>query len=120
MTLLFLVLAGCGAGRPTAAPGTPEWLAQCSPKWDDGCPSERQRAAVAEERQALLTLQDRARFELQCAGATATVLEHHTSGPARLVGVSGCDRQAIYERRLRRDGWTGKRTTRNTKWERRQ
>jgi hypothetical protein len=117
---VVIVVVGCGARQPEPPHNSAEWLAQCSPQFDEGCPTEREREAAAAERDNIDLLLTRARFDLQCPEATAQVLEMHTSGPATLVGAAGCGRQAQYERRLRHDGWRGGHTTRNTKWERRQ
>ena len=81
-------------------------------------PSSEELRAMEEERKSLETLLQRGRFELQCPEATAQVLERYQDGPATLVGIEGCGRQAIYERRLRYSYHTRSRTTRNTKWER--
>jgi hypothetical protein len=115
-------LIACAHSRELKAkPGSKEWLDQCSPKWDEGCPTRLERAEAANDQTSLDQLQSRARYELQCPDATMTILERHHHGPATLVGVAGCGRPAaLYERRLRYDHWSGGRTTRNTRWERKQ
>lgn len=123
LCLISVTTIACtrAGGTPSAKPGTKEWLEQCSPKWDKGCPTRLERAEAANDQTSLDQLKRRARYELQCPDAVLTVLERHNHGPATLVGVAGCGRPAaMYERRLRYDHWSGGRTTRNTRWERKQ
>jgi hypothetical protein len=94
-------------------------LSGCSTNWM----AERAQRDAYEEQQNLGMLLQRARFELHCPEAQLQVLERfqggftdHQISPATLVGVDGCERQAMYKRRLRRRYGHG-RTTDNTKWE---
>jgi hypothetical protein len=117
LTLLVCgITAGCATPR-SGGPGSADWLATCDPAWEEGCPTREEREADAQEMRGLALLLERGRFDLQCPDASAVVLERHSSGPATLVGVSGCGKQTQYERRLRRS--LGGATTENTKWARR-
>jgi hypothetical protein len=101
-----------------AVTGATPALSGCGPNWM----VEKAQREAYEEQQSLGGLLERARFELQCPDANLAVLERYQGytdnavGPATLAGVSGCGRQAMYKRRLRRRYGHG-RTTDNTKWE---
>jgi len=119
---LMGLLAGCASSFAELPPDDPRRLsvpAQHDREWREerGLDSAAEQDDLAEQHE-LAQLLTRARFDLQCPEATMVVLERHTAGPPTLVGGAGCGRQVTYERRLRRNGWTGRHTTRNTKWDR--